>query len=94
MNNRLIRISFLSLCFLQSAILLADDYSGHHVTDDGGSSFSLPTPIIITLGLICAVFLLFLNGGKLKDENGEYLGGCLIYGSIIAFIFFGIKACS
>lgn len=93
MNNKLLRLSLVFLSFLQSAISLADDYSGHHVSNDGGG-FNIPTPILIILGLICAAFLLFLNGGKLKDENGEYLGGCLIYGSIIAFIFFGVKACS
>jgi hypothetical protein len=91
--KHIIKYSLFTIAFFHSAYMLAEDYSGRHVSNDGGG-FSLPTPIIIILGLICAAFLLFLNGGKLKDENGEYLGGCLIYGSIIAFIFFGIKACS
>lgn len=69
MNNFFIRISFTILFIFQSAIILADDYSGHHVTDDSGGGFSLSTPIALALVLIVSIILIIFNGGKLKDEK-------------------------
>ncbi len=94
MNNNFIRISFTILSIFQSAILLADDYSGHHVTDDSGGGFSLPTPIALALLLIVSIILIILNGGKMKDEKDGSITGCLGYVGLIAFVLFSIKACS
>jgi hypothetical protein len=94
MNNRLIRFSLLSLSLLQSAYMLADDYSGHHVTDDSGGGFSLSTPIALALVLIASIILIIFNGGKLKDEKDGSMTGCLGYVGLIAFVFFCYIACS
>ncbi len=94
MNNNFIRISFTILTIFQSAILLADDYSGHHVTDDSGGDFSMSTPIALALVLIISIILILINGGKLKDEKDGSMTGCFGYVGLIAFVFFCYKACS
>lgn len=94
MNNRLIRLSLLFLLLLQSAYMLADDYSGHHVTNDSEGGSSLSTPIALTFLLILSIILIIFNGGKLKDEKDGSMSGCLGYVGLIAFVFFCIKACS
>ena len=94
MNNRLIRLSLLILSLLQSAYMLAEDYSGHHVTDDSGGGFSLPTPIALALLLIVSIIIIIINGGKLKDEKDGSMIGCFGYVGLIAFVLFCIKACS
>ena len=94
MNNRLIRLSLLILSLLQSAYMLAEDYSGHHVTNDSEGGSSLPAPIALALLLIVSIIVIIFNGGKLKDEKDGSMLGCLGYVGLIAFVLFCIKACS
>lgn len=93
MRSRMKRLLFVIVTFFQSAFLMAEDYSGRHVTDDGGG-FDLPTSIALVLLLIVSIIAIIFSGGKLKDEKDGSLFGCLGYIGIIAFVFFCYKACS
>ena len=92
--KHIIKYSLFTIAFFHSAYMLADDYSGHHVTDDSGGGFSLPTPIALALLLIVSIILIIFNGGKMKDEKDGSMTGCLGYVGLIAFVLFCFKACS
>ena len=94
MNNRLIKFLFAAIALFHSACLMADDYSGRHVSDDDGGGFSLPIGLALFFGFVIAILGIILSGGKLKDEKDGSTFGCFCWVTLIAMIFFAIKACS
>lgn len=98
MKEKLLKFAITMVVATQSAFLLAQDYSGHRVSegDDDGGELGPVGGVLLCIGLFVVSLLCILFGKA--DPESKKQEGCTFatmgYVGIVASVFFGIKACS